>query len=596
MVGGLVSRGQFGVSALLVLGCALLALAISFVVVSAADAAMVSFGPNLSTGPAPTLDTANGATEAHFEEPLSVYESIHGTSGKSTADTGIVTSFGARCLHTYSPDVANYPCTSAMHSGADNTIWNTGAGAGAPQGGQALEVDVKGCTVEDNSPSNNQQSPTGGGGYLPANTIQFQSLASQADGSYTVDATAGTYQLPWCSNSASPADPAAAVNTSTITAFHPVHLCLKPGNIVSFYDLGGSVPNPPPPAPIKDLFYPQGAPFMVIAQVPGVSTDSFTDANAAPPTPGAGSVSMYGPGSMPLGDNSGWGQESGQQVMLSVVEGVGDDAYGLCPGGRANETATSNAVVCVYHQTAPGDPYPSCDGAGNPFRPPVNTSPPTISGTAQIGSTLTENHGAWSNSPASYNVQWERCDSTGASCQPISGATSNSYKVAAGDAGHTLRVQESATNPANTEGPVSSAPTAAITTPAPPPVPLVVGKLRLTKYAFLASQGTTISYQDSVAGMSTLTVSGSFSGKDSGKECVPPTHKLRRAKSCTYSKVLYTFTHADTAGLNSVPFLDKHLAKGVYTLRATTTFSGQPTVTNSLTMRIVSPPRHSTRH
>ncbi|MHB8689879.1 MAG: hypothetical protein ACYDHH_01410 [Solirubrobacteraceae bacterium] len=541
---------------------ALLALVVSFVVVAQAGAAMVSFGPDLAAGPAPTLDTANGATEAHFEEPLSVYNAIHG--GDAGADVGMTTSFRAGCTHTYSPDVANYPCTSAMHSGADNTIWNTGAGAGAPQGGQALQINVKGCTVEDTTPGNSQLSPGGAGVNYPANTIEFQSLTPQSGGSYKVNGTAGLFQLPFCSNSASPADRAGAINTSTVTSFTPLHLCLKPGDIVSFYDIGGSVPN----LAKGDLFYPQGAPFMVIAPVTGATTDSFTDSDAAPGGTYAAGATPGGP----RGDNSGWGQQSGQQVMLSVVEGVGDDAYGLCPGGLANESATSNTVNCVYHQTNPGDPYPSCDGAGNPFRPPVNTSPPTISGTAQVGSTLTEGHGAWTNSPASYRFQWQQCDSTGASCQPISGATSTTYKVASGDAGDTLIVQETATNPANTEGPVSSAPTAVVTAGSGGgggggggggSSKFSIGKLRLAKYAFRAAKGTTISYQDSRAGTTTLTVTG-------------------RGKH----KALWTQTHHDTAGTNTIKFRDKKLRKGFYTLTITTSFGGQ-TASVSLTMRIV---------
>ena len=52
--------------------------------------------------------------------------------------------------------------------------------------------------------------------------------------------------------------------------------------------------------------------------------------------------------------------------------------------------------------------------------PPVNTAPPTISGTAQQGQTLTESHGAWTNSPTSYTYQWLQCDSTG-NCTTITG-------------------------------------------------------------------------------------------------------------------------------------------------------------------------------
>jgi len=55
--------------------------------------------------------------------------------------------------------------------------------------------------------------------------------------------------------------------------------------------------------------------------------------------------------------------------------------------------------------------------------PPVNVTPPSISGTAQQGKTLTEAHGSWENDPTEYTYQWERCGQAGEHCTAISGAT-----------------------------------------------------------------------------------------------------------------------------------------------------------------------------
>src|SRR5271163_4957810 len=56
--------------------------------------------------------------------------------------------------------------------------------------------------------------------------------------------------------------------------------------------------------------------------------------------------------------------------------------------------------------------------------PPVNTAPPTATGTAQQGQTLTEAHGSWTNGPFwNYAYQWQRCNSAGDGCSSISGAT-----------------------------------------------------------------------------------------------------------------------------------------------------------------------------
>jgi hypothetical protein len=94
---------------------------------------------------------------------------------------------------------------------------------------------------------------------------------------------------------------------------------------------------------------------------------------------------------------------------------------------------------------------------------PTSTSPPTISGIAGPGQTLTETNGAWTNNPTSFSYQWRSCDSSGSACSAIAGATNQTYTVADGDVGRTIVVQESATNAGGKGGLVNSAPTAVVT-------------------------------------------------------------------------------------------------------------------------------------
>jgi hypothetical protein len=101
-------------------------------------------------------------------------------------------------------------------------------------------------------------------------------------------------------------------------------------------------------------------------------------------------------------------------------------------------------------------------------RPPANSSPPTISGTPQSGQTLTATTGTWSGSPASYAYQWQRCNSIGASCLAISGATTQTYVLTSADVGFTIRVTVTATNSAGSAS-ATSAPTAVVTAASPPP-------------------------------------------------------------------------------------------------------------------------------
>jgi subtilisin family serine protease len=77
---------------------------------------------------------------------------------------------------------------------------------------------------------------------------------------------------------------------------------------------------------------------------------------------------------------------------------------------------------------------------------PANETLPVISGTAQLGATLTASAGSWSEAPKSYTYQWSRCDNTDNNCSQISGATASSYTLAGSDVSNTLRVTVTATN------------------------------------------------------------------------------------------------------------------------------------------------------
>ena len=93
----------------------------------------------------------------------------------------------------------------------------------------------------------------------------------------------------------------------------------------------------------------------------------------------------------------------------------------------------------------------------------MNTGPPEISGSAQLGQALSASAGEWSGAPTSFSYQWLRCDEAGANCSPIESAESSSYTVADADVGATLRVQVIARNAAGPSEPARSAPTALVT-------------------------------------------------------------------------------------------------------------------------------------
>lgn len=107
--------------------------------------------------------------------------------------------------------------------------------------------------------------------------------------------------------------------------------------------------------------------------------------------------------------------------------------------------------------------------AASQAAPPANTAAPAITGTAQVGRTLTATTGSWSgDTPMTFAFQWQRCDASGATCGAIAGATTSSYAVAAADVGGSIRVAVTASNASGTASAVSS-PTAAVAAAAVPP-------------------------------------------------------------------------------------------------------------------------------
>jgi hypothetical protein len=98
---------------------------------------------------------------------------------------------------------------------------------------------------------------------------------------------------------------------------------------------------------------------------------------------------------------------------------------------------------------------------------PTNTAPPTISGTPQVGQTLTASNGTWSSDTTpTFSYQWQRCDGQGNNCAAISGATAQTYAVQQADVDKTIRVTVTATNSSGS-GSATSSQTAVVTQPGP---------------------------------------------------------------------------------------------------------------------------------
>lgn len=88
-------------------------------------------------------------------------------------------------------------------------------------------------------------------------------------------------------------------------------------------------------------------------------------------------------------------------------------------------------------------------GAPNPL-----SDDGSISGTAQVGQTLTAvNASSWAGvTPITFSYTWQRCDSAGNACTEISGATNQTYTAIDEDQGRILQVLIKGTNQYNQSG------------------------------------------------------------------------------------------------------------------------------------------------
>lgn len=98
------------------------------------------------------------------------------------------------------------------------------------------------------------------------------------------------------------------------------------------------------------------------------------------------------------------------------------------------------------------------------IEPPENIEPPSITGTARVGETLTGDDGEWAVTPATtLTRQWF------ADGEEIEGATGAAYAPVADDIGKEITFTVTATSPAGTAS-ATSEPTAAVTAALAPPV------------------------------------------------------------------------------------------------------------------------------
>src|SRR5581483_3422365 len=202
---------------------------------------------------------------------------------------------------------------------------------------------------------------------------------------------------------------------------------------------------------------------------PGKPPQKSAPRNTAPPAitgeAGVGKTLTASAGSWsgsPASFRYRWLRCGASGSSCAAVAGATATAYAVTGAdvGRALrvEVTAANAFGSATALSAPTAPVPP---------PPAPTAAPALAGSAVVGGVLAVDNGSWTSSPTSFAYRWLLCSVQGESCAPIAGIDASTYTVAAGDAGHTLRAEVTATN-ASGSATARSAPTGVVPVPPEP--------------------------------------------------------------------------------------------------------------------------------
>jgi uncharacterized repeat protein (TIGR02543 family) len=108
---------------------------------------------------------------------------------------------------------------------------------------------------------------------------------------------------------------------------------------------------------------------------------------------------------------------------------------------------------------------------GAPGGPPVNTTAPTITGSGQVGATLTCSPGQWMGNPTTYGYEWERNGTA------IPGPATNTYATTSADQSSTLQCLVTAANAQGSGSSISTGFTVTGAQPAPASLTLSPGRV-----------------------------------------------------------------------------------------------------------------------
>jgi hypothetical protein len=300
---------------------------------------------------------------------------------------------------------------------------------------------------------------------------------------------------------------------------------------------------------------------------------------------------------------SALGANGGATATVALLAGAAEiGAGGTCPTAAGLDQR--------------GLPRPGvCDIGAFQTQPVANTALPAISGTAQVGQTLSCTAGTWTGDgplssggvveALSFSYRWLRGGVA------IAGATSSSYRLQAADASQQLSCTVTATgaygqaNAGSAIVGVAAALSPAIGVSGAPQLSAVSQSAsRWLEGSSLASisraaklpVGTTFRFTLSQAATVTLVFTQLAGGRAVGGRCVVRTKRNADRQRCERTVTVATMSFDGPAGANAVRFAgrisrQKKLKPGRYTVVIAASISGERSTSHSLSFAIVAPKR-----
>jgi hypothetical protein len=395
---------------------------------SSASAAVVkgSFTTNsaVSTSGTPTVGTAFSAIAGSYSP----------TPASSSYQWELCDSNGANCSNINGATTSSYT-PAASDVGSTLKVIETVSKSGYNDGGStsaASAAVVKGSFTTNSAVSING-TPTVG------------TATSITQGSYSPSPTSRAYQWQLCDGSGNNCSNInGATNSSYTPAASDVGSTLKVVETVSKsgYNDGGST-SAASAAVVKGSFTTNSA--VSTSGTPTVGTAFSAIAGSYSPTPTSASYQWQ------LCDSNG--------ANCSSINGATTSSY----TPAASDLGSTLVVVETVSKSGYNDGGSTSAASAAVVKGSFTTnSAVSTSGTPTVGTAFSAIAGSYSPSPASSSYQWELCDSNGANCSNITGATTSSYTPAASDVGSTLKVIETVSKSGYNDGGSTSAASAAV--------------------------------------------------------------------------------------------------------------------------------------